>query len=169
MHLDSYLRQERARLSRASHRNRSWRSQRGTLIIELTASAFLFTFFAIMAVHVGVMIFGAFLNDRACRDAARAAAQGKTIAQATQLAQAVLIAHKQTNSFLTSPSLQTPIVYQDFGGNPPNPQTSPYVQVTTSTTANLPFAPINFLSGVFTQDKQLTFRQTYTFPIVRVN
>jgi hypothetical protein len=122
-----------------------------------------------MAVHVGVMIFGAFLNDRACRDAARAAAQGKTITQATQLAQAVLVAHKQTNSFLTSPSLQTPIVYQDFGGNPPNPQTSPYVQVTTLTTANLPFLPINFLSNAFTQDKQMTFKQTYTFPIVRVN
>jgi Flp pilus assembly protein TadG len=169
MNLISHFKQGRVQLSQTGRCHKLWRSQRGTLVLELTASAFLFTFFAIMAVHVGVMIFGAFLNDRACRDAARAAAQGKTIGQATQLAQAVLVAHKQTNSFLTSPSLQTPIVYQDFGGNPPNPQTSPYVQVTTSTTANLPFLPINFLSGVFTQDKQLTFKQTYTFPIVRIN
>jgi hypothetical protein len=155
------------RYGAGSARNR--RRENGTLILELTICAFLFTFFAVMAAHVGVMIFGAFLNDRACRDAARAAAQGKTIAQATQMAQAVLIAHKQTNSFLTSPALQTPIVYQDFGGNPPNPQTSPYVQVTTTTTANLPFGAINFEGAVFNQDKQLTFRQTYTFPIVRVN
>jgi hypothetical protein len=145
------------------------RKNSGSLILELTACTFLFTFFAVLAVHVGVMIFGAFLNDAACRDAARAAAQGKTITQATQLAQAVLVSHKQTNSFLTSPILLTPIVYQDFGGNPPNPQTSPYVQVTTTTTANLPFGALNFQGLIFTQDKQLTFSQTYTFPIVRVN
>src|SRR5215469_10494077 len=125
------------------------RSDRGSLVLELTACAFLFTFFAVMAVHVGVMIFGAFVNDRACRDAARAAAQGKTPAQATQLANAILVSHQQANSFLTSPTLQTPIVYQDFGGSPPNQQTSPYVQVTTKTTATLPFMPINFLGSVF--------------------
>jgi len=145
------------------------RSRSGSLILELTACTFLFTFFAIMAVHVGVMIFGAFVNDRACRDAARAAAQGKTLAQATQLASAVLVAHQQANSFLTSPALQTPIVYQDFGGTPPNAQTSPYVQVTTTTTATLPFIPINFLTAVFNNDKTAVFSQTYTFPIVRVN
>jgi hypothetical protein len=145
------------------------RSRSGSLVLELTACTFLFTFFAIMAVHVGVMIFGAFVNDRACRDAARAAAQGKTPAQATQLASAVLVSHQQLNSFLTSPALQTPIVYQDFGGSPPNPQTSPYVQVTTTTTATLPFMPINFITAVFNNDKTAVFSQTYTFPIVRVN
>jgi hypothetical protein len=153
---------------RGQRRTRTRKSS-GSLVIELTACAFLFTFFAILAVHVGVMIFGAFLNDRACRDAARAAAQGKTIAQATQLAKAVLVSHRQTNSFLTSPNLQIPIVYQDFGGNPPNPQTSPYVQVTTTTTSTLPFKALNFQGDVFTQDQTLTFSQTYTFPIVRVN
>jgi len=141
----------------------------GSLILELTGCAFMFTFFAVMAVQVGTLIFGAFLNDTACRDAARAAAQGKNLAQATLMAQAVLVSHKQTNSFLNSPSLQMPIVYQDFGGNPPNPQTSPYVQVTTATKATLPFALLNFLTTTFTQDKTCTFRQTYTFPIVRVN
>jgi hypothetical protein len=137
--------------------------------LELTACAFLFTFFAILAVHVGITIFGAFLNDRACRDAARAAAQGKTPPQATLLAKAVLVSHKQSNSFLTSPTLVIPIVYQDFGGTPPNPQTSPYVQVTTTTTSTLPFLPLNFLTSQFTQDQSMTFSQTYTFPIVRVN
>src|SRR5271170_6394370 len=146
-------------LSSRLHKRAFGRNPNGSLILELTAVTFVFSFFAVLAVHVGVMIFGAFMNDTACRDAARAAAQGKTIAQATQLAQAVLVSHQQTNSFLTSPNLQTPIVYQDFGGNPPNPQTSPYVQVTTRTTANLPFGAINFLTGVFTQDKQLTFSQ----------
>jgi len=152
----------------AKRRSRQ-RQQKGTLVIELTACAFLFTFFAILAVHVGVSIFGAFLNDRACRDAARAAAQGKTSAQATALAKAVLVSHKQSNSFLTSPNLQIPIVYQDYGGSPPNSQTSPYVQVTTTTTSTLPFKSLNFQGLTFTQDQTMTFSQTYTFPIVRVN
>jgi hypothetical protein len=163
----SLLRNVIPQRSRA-RRHAGARKSGGSLVIELTACSFLFTFFAIMAVHVGVMIFGAFLNDRACRDAARAAAQGKTVAQATQLAQAVLVSHKQLNSFLTSPTLKTPIVYQDFGGSPPNPQTTPYVRVTTTTTSTLPFKAINFQSGIFTEDQQLTFSQTYTFPIVRI-
>jgi hypothetical protein len=152
-----------------SQRRLKSRTRGGSLVLELTACTFLFTFFAILAVHVGTMIFGAFVNDRACRDAARAAAQGKTLAQATLLAKAVLVSHKQTNSFLASPNLQTPIVYQDFGGSPPNPQTSPFVQVTTTTKATLPFLPLNFLTSTFTQDQMMTFSQTYTFPIVRVN
>jgi hypothetical protein len=65
--------------------------------------------------------------------------------------------------------LVIPIVYQDFGGTPPNAQTSPYVQVTTTTTSTLPFLPLNFLTSQFTQDQSMTFSQTYTFPIVRVN
>jgi hypothetical protein len=148
---------------------RRTRTKGGALIVEFAGSAFLFTFFAVLSVHMGVIVYGAFLNDASCRDAARAAAQGKTSAQATQLAQTILISHRQVGSFLTSPALQLPIVYQDFGGNPPNPQTSPYVQVTTTTQVNLPFPAINFLTNVFNGDQHLQFHQTYTFPIVRVN
>jgi Flp pilus assembly protein TadG len=158
------------RVTRCSEKRCSGtRAKRGALIVEFASSLFLFTFFVILSVHIGVIIYGAFLNDAACRDATRAAAQGKTIAQATQLAQTILRSHRQSNSFLTSPVMQTPIVYQDFGGAPPNAQTSPYVQITTTTQVNLPFPAINFLTNLFTADQRLRFRQTYTFPIVRVN
>jgi len=151
-----------------SIRNRI-RSQNGDLVVELTVGTFIISIFAIIAVHAGLMIFGAFMNDTACRDAARAAAQGNTLTQATTLAQTILISHKQNvTTFISSPVLQTPIIYQDFGGSPPNTQTSPYVQLTTKTTVSLPIKAFSFLSDLFTSDKNLTFTATYEFPIVKV-
>jgi Flp pilus assembly protein TadG len=147
-------------------RARRRRGEKGALIVELTAALFLMTFFVILAIHIGIIIYGAFLNDAACRDAARAAAQAKTQVIATQQAQAVLVSHKQNNGYLSSPVLVVPIVYQ---GNSPNAQTSPYVQVTTTTTVNLPFPAMNFLTQVFNAGQNYTFSQTYTFPIVLVN
>jgi len=149
-------------LARAKRR----RGEKGALIVELTAALFLMTFFVILAIHIGIIIYGAFLNDRACRDAARAAAQAKTQAVATQNAQAVLVSHKQAGNYLSSPSLTVPIVYQ---GNSPNAQTSPYVQVTTTTQVTLPFPAMNFLTQIFNADSTYKFTQTYTFPIVLVN
>jgi Flp pilus assembly protein TadG len=145
------------------------RSPKGDLLVELTAGSFLLSIFACIAVHVGLLIYGAFMNDTACRDAARAAAQGNTAAQATTLAQTILISHKQnTTTYVGSPVLQTPIVYQDYGGNPPNTQTSPYVQLTTKTTVTLPIKFFSFLKDMFTSDQNLTFTATYEFPIVKV-
>ena len=150
------------------NRTKEVRAQRGDLVIELTVGCFFLMIFACIAVHVGLLIFGAFMNDTACRDAARAAAQGSTQAQATSLAQAVLVSHKQSaNTFVASPVLQTPIVYQDYGGNPPNAQTSPFIQLTTTTQVTLPIRFFSFLSDMFVSDKNLTFTATYTFPIVR--
>jgi Flp pilus assembly protein TadG len=148
-------------------RARRQRGEKGALIVELTAALFLLLFFVILSVHIGIIVYGAFLNDRACRDAVRAAAQAKTPAIATSQATAVLVSHKQgANSYLSSPVLVVPIVYQ---GSAPDAQTSPYVQVTTTTTVKLPFPAMNFLSLVFNADSNFTFSQTYTFPIVLVN
>ena len=147
-------------------RARRLRGEKGALIGELTAAIFLLVFFVVLSVHIGIIVYGAFLNDRACRDAVRAAAQAKTQAIATQKATAVLVSHKQSNGYLSSPVLVTPIVYQ---GNAPDAQTSPYVQVTTTTTVTLPFPAMNFLSQVFNADSSYKFTQTYTFPIVLVN
>jgi len=108
------------------------------------------------------------MNDTACRDAARAAAQGNSQTQATSLAQAILVSHKQVNSYLGSPVLQTPIIYQDYNGSPPDTQTSPYIQLTTRTQVTLPIRFFSFLSQMFTSDQNLTFTATYMFPIVRV-
>lgn len=144
------------------------RRKKGSALVEFSAFAFLFFVFSILAVHIAVVLYGAYFNDRACRDAARAAAQGMDGTQATKLATSVLKAHATPGTFLQTPILKTPVVYQDFGGTPPT-QTSPYVQVTTTTVAVLPFRPLSFLAGgTILQDGMIPFTQTYTFPIVRV-
>jgi hypothetical protein len=145
------------------------RSQKGDLIVEVTVGSFLLSIFAIIAVHVGLMIFGAFMNDTACRDACRAAAQGNTQAQATTLANTILLSHKQNvTTFISTPILQLPVIYQDYGGSPPNTQTSPYVQLTTKTTVTLPIRFFAFFADMFTSDQNLTFTATYEFPIVKI-
>lgn len=159
--IDSSLRPTRScRLGR--------RSKRGSLLIELSCGSFFFTLFAVLAMHMCVSMYGAFFNDQACRDAARAAAQGENITQATRQAQAVLKSHQINNGYLSSPVLKLPIVYNDFGGSPP-PQTSPYVQLTTSTTVTPPFQAMTFFNAGLLQDGKIVFTQTYTFPIVRTH
>jgi hypothetical protein len=142
------------------------RSSRGSISVELACGSLLVSVFVIVALHLGVAIFGAFINDRACRDACRNAAQGETPTEASQLVNVMLNAYQATG-FVSNPTLSAPIVYQDFGGTPPA-QTSPYVQVTTSTLVTMPLQAFAFFGSGFLQDGKLTFTKTYTFPIVRV-
>jgi hypothetical protein len=142
------------------------RNNRAHVLIELSCACFMMVVFTILTADMGVLIYGAEFNDRACRDAARAAAQGQDVQQSTQLIKAILKAHQGDGNYITAPTLQG-VVYNDFGGNPP-PQTAPFVTVTTLTTARAPFAPIVFFQGpVFLQNGSFTFTQSYTFPIVR--
>lgn len=149
--------------SRADHCNRG---KTGSLLVELSCCSFMMLVFVILAVHLSAIIFGAYMNDVACRDAARAAAQGEDLTQATRLAQTVLKGH-ETVSFVGKPVLKSPIVYQTFNGAP-DPQSSPYVQLTTSTEVTLPFQPLTFFGTAQFQDGKLKFSNTYTFPIVRL-
>lgn len=142
------------------------RNRTGSLLVELSCCSFMMLVFVILAVHLSAIIFGAYMNDVACRDAARAAAQGEDLGQATKLAQTVLKGH-ETVSFVGKPILQSPIVYQTFNGAP-DPQSSPYVQLTTSTEVTLPFQPLTFFGTAQFQDGKLKFSNTYTFPIVRL-
>ncbi|MFN8551244.1 MAG: hypothetical protein U0103_07135 [Candidatus Obscuribacterales bacterium] len=142
------------------------RSQRASILIELSCSCFMMLVFTILTADIGVLIYGAEFNDRACRDAARAAAQGQDARQSTQLIRAILKAHQGDGNYIKVPTLQN-LIYNDYGGNPPA-QEAPYVTVTTSTTARAPFAPLVFFEGpVFLKNGSFTFTQTYTFPIVR--
>ncbi|NJL72529.1 MAG: hypothetical protein HC888_13660 [Candidatus Competibacteraceae bacterium] len=120
----------------------------------------------LLSLHLGIIIFGAYLNDRVCRDACRNAAQGKDIGESTKLANAVVKGYS-SSSFLEAPQIVGPLVYQDFAGSPPS-QTSPYVSVTTTTGAVMPFGVLSFFNAGVLQDGKLTFRKTYTFPIVRI-
>jgi hypothetical protein len=122
--------------------------------------------FTILSADIGVLIYGAEFNDRACRDAARAAAQGQDAQQSTQLIRAILKAHQGDGNYITAPTMQS-LVYNDYGGNPPA-QTAPFVTVTTLTKARAPFAPLVFCKGpVFLQNGTFSFTQSYTFPIVK--
>ncbi len=146
------------------HANK-FRTKRAHVLIELSCSCFMMLVFTILTADIGVLIYGAEFNDRACRDAARAAAQGQDAQQSTQLIRAILKAHQGDGNYITSPTLQQ-LVYNDYGGNPP-PQVAPFVSVTTSTIARAPFAPLMFFQGpVFLENGSFSFSQTYTFPIL---
>ena len=157
----------------------SVRSQRGSSIIELGAIAFIMPLVMLICVNVGVMVFAAYLNDSACRDAARAAASRSNASDAYQVANIVVKNHSATcggliSSLVLLGSEPAPVgsatsSFFEFN-NFENPVTgesqideAPYVKVTTQLLASLP-APIVFNGSSFTN--QVSFRQSYTFPIL---
>lgn len=138
----------------------------GHTLIELSMLAVLFVVMSVLSLDVGYVIMGSQLNDRACRDAARAAAEADNYAGALDLAQTAVIAHRGDGYFVSSPTVEaSDFVYQDFSGSPP-PNTSPYVSVTTSCNIRIP-APIFFLGAEFGSSGTMNFRKTYVFPIVK--
>lgn len=139
------------------------RSSKGQLALELASTCIFLLVFTLISVDIGCLLYGASINDKACRDAARAAAQASNAADATRQANAALARHR-AGSIITPPTL-TSLTYQDFGGSPPADE-SPFVTVVTQCNSTLPFAPPELLGHVM--PNQLTYRQSYTFPIVRV-
>ncbi len=143
------------------------RCARGHNLIELSCVLVLLLVVSLLGMDVGVIVMGSSTNERTCRDAARAAAQGSDYATALRLAQAAVVAHPVDGYYLSQPAINaTNFVYQDFGGNPP-PNTSPFVSVTTSLRVRVP-APVLFAGAEFNPSNGLmTFNKTYTFPIVK--
>lgn len=151
------------------NRNRVYRRAsraRGILVLEMASAVFLLLIFTLLSLHISLLMYGASINDRACRDAARAAAQGQSPTEATQLASTILESHDPFGSYIGAPRIRGPVVYQDFGGSPPDQQ-SPFVRVTTETKVNMPFALLR-VCGETLRDGNVSFVQSYTFPIVRV-
>lgn len=141
------------------------RNQRGTLLLDLSVACIILIAFAVLALDCGgaIMAFG--MTDRACRDAARAAAQGSNPTEARQLANAIIRTYATSSGILSSPRVDN-VTYTDFGGHPPD-GSSPFVTVTTSASARV-LAPLSFfgrdlVSGSF------PMRKTYTFPIVKLD
>lgn len=142
------------------------RANAGHVLIEFVCFAFWLLLFMYICTDICVLLLGASANDRACRDAARAAAHGSNATEARTLAETSLKAHAGGGFFTSSPALFGNITYNDYAGNPPPAQT-PFVTVETRSTAKLPFAPIVWFNNGFTQSGSYTFSRTYTFPIVR--
>lgn len=128
---------------------------------------FMLAIVVILGVDIGVIMLADSTNDRACRDAARAAAGASDSTTALKRAQTAVLAHAVNSIFLTNPSVDTQnFQYNDFQGNPP-PDVSPYVEVATTITVNVP-APIVFGKASFDPGKgKMVLRKAYTFPIVK--
>ncbi|MBX9567486.1 MAG: hypothetical protein K2X77_01265 [Candidatus Obscuribacterales bacterium] len=155
------------------------RNERGSSIVELGAIAFIMPVIMLICVNVGVMVFAAYINDSACRDAARAAAQRSNPSDAYQVANIVVKNHSATCGGLISSLVllgQDPgpvgtatgssFEYNSFADpttGESNIDEGPYVKVTTQLLASLP-APIVFDGASFTN--QVKFKQSYIFPIV---
>lgn len=151
-------------MARASN---SRRKAQGTSLVELGAIGGLFIIMTLFSLNIGMLALGGSANERACRDAARAAAQGTSRDNALALARASLRAHPADGYFVTTSTLDTVnFVYEDFAGEAP-PNVSPFVQVTTSNDVRIP-APFLFPSAQSGGNSTVHFTKTYTFPIVKV-
>lgn len=165
-------------MNKMSSRN-SKRSAKGSSIIELSAIAFVMPLVMLICVNVGVMVFAAWLNDAACRDAARAAAERSNPTDAYRVADIVVKQLSTTTGGLISslvllgtepaPGASSSGSFFEYN-NCADPATgepiigdAPYVKVTTQLVASLP-APIVFNGASFTN--QVKFRQSYSFPLV---
>ena len=140
------------------------RSNRGSTAIELGAAALIMIGIVAFGLNVCMAMIGYTLNDRACRDAARSAAQGENLPEALQRANRILTTYRKSSPFFRLADRAT-VSYTDFGGTPPA-GVSPFVTVTTTASSDMP-CPINlFGNNVFGSSMQ--FRKSYTFPIVRL-
>lgn len=144
----------------------SQRSPKAHNIIELSAIAILLVVVAVFCANISVLLIGASLNERACRDAARAAAQGDSYTTSLKLAQAAVAAHAADGYFVTTPAVETAsFIYQDYSGNPPA-KGSPFVKVTTANTVRVP-APSLFFNVQTGTGGTMSFKTSYVFPIVK--
>ncbi|MBY0356970.1 MAG: hypothetical protein K2W82_03130 [Candidatus Obscuribacterales bacterium] len=139
----------------------------GHTILEVSMLSILFVVISIFCLDVGFILMASQVNERACRDAARAAAQADNYLSALQLAQAAVAGHQSDGYFVSTPTVEAgQFVYQDFGGNAP-PNVSPFVSVTTSTNVRIP-APVFFFGESVLDNGSMRFTKTYTFPIVKM-
>ncbi len=139
------------------------RRSSGFSFIEVAVSSFLVMVLAVVSINISILVFACAVNDKACRDAVRAAAQQPTAAKAQNFALASIKNHK-TDGFFISQVQLTNFNYNDFGGAPPPAGQCPLVQVTTSVDVTLP-APLIFMGATLTN--RMRFSQIYTSPIIK--
>jgi Flp pilus assembly protein TadG len=148
------------------------RSKKGMAALELAMTCGIIVAMSLVCLDVCFLVVASSVNDRACRDAARAASQQDSAAKAQDAARAALMIHRTQSNLVGQPTLVPELFsYVDNGGDPDIP--NPTVTVGTQTTVRMP-VPV-FLFGVnFGSDsggnrQSFTFRKVYTFPIVKFN
>jgi hypothetical protein len=147
----------------AAKRRSRTRPVSGSSFVELTVAVAIITAMTIFAVDICLVMVAYGVNDRACRDAARAAAQGADKSQALNLAKAATDMHDFLSNVIDEPAIdESTFTYQT------SPATGqPHVTVTTRTTVKVP-APV-FLMGAKISDDQISVASQYTFPIVNLD
>lgn len=145
-------------------RGRQARNQKGSGLAEFGVAAIIMIAMALFTLDIGtaMMCFG--LNDRACRDAARAAAGGSDKTEAENLARQIVKSYPAFGPLNGNVDV-VGVKYEDFNGNPPSGE-APYVTVTTRMNCRS-VAPIK-LFGTEAIKERFPVTKTYTFPIVKL-
>ncbi len=150
-----------------------WRNK-GLAAVELACGSVFLLVLTLFFIDITVLMLGYELNDKACRDACRAAAQQGTPMDAQNAAAAILRTHRADGNFVTDPILLTGptyFQYQDYVGDPT--AGNPMVTVTTECRVKTP-VPLGFVGSLFGHDSSWqnnswTFRKQYSFPIAAFN
>lgn len=148
-------------------RGRVQRKATGTGLAEVAIACVILVSMALFAIDIGTAMVLYNYNDRACRDAAREAANGQDTIEALRLANLTLQnwAQDPRKCLIRMNPIVKEIRYNDFNGNPPDGQ-SPFVSVTVRTEVRS-IAPFR-LAGVQVIRDNFTVQKTYTFPIVKM-
>jgi hypothetical protein len=158
------------------HVCKQYRDQNGSSFIEVGIASVAMAVIVFLALDCYIWMQAFMLNDLACRDACRAAAQASsptnTVAAYKTAAQNAAIRELQLHS-VSRPYIGNPtfvgggFLWQDYGASNGNPMPAipqtPFVRVQSSMNVNLP-VPIfmgNSMSG-----GALVFQRSYSMPIV---
>lgn len=136
--------------------------------MELASIAWIMPIAAMISLNAALAGFAAWVNDAACRDVARAAAQQPTKERALVAAGRALKAFVTRNNYTTSPELlldDSNFNFEIFADKDGKPQLekAPYVKVTTKMDVRLA-VPVLYASDGFTN--KLEFKQSYSYPIL---
>lgn len=147
------------------------RNKKGSALLELAAIAWVMPVAAVIAVNVGLLVFGAYINDAACRDAVRAASQQTNASDARAAALRAIKPFATASNVVSSPEILLTgdnFVFEPFLDDEGKPQTEkgPYVKVTSRLSAKLPCPVIFTVEG---PTDKIEFKQSYIFPLLNPN
>jgi hypothetical protein len=142
------------------------RSSKGSHVIELASVSLILAVVTIMALDIGVIVFGTVVHNRACREACRAAAQANGHERATKLARGILNAGRNESPYMTTVRFENwELDYNDYGGNP-QPDEQPTVTLTTHCDIRIP-AGASFCGALLgAPNGVIKSSCNYTFPIM---
>lgn len=148
------------------------RKTSGVSALELACGLVFVLVLTLIAIDITILLLGYEFNDRACRDACKAASQQSSSETAQAAAAATLKAHRADGNYVSEPVLLIgagEFNYQSFANSGGNPT----VTVTTECKVKTP-VPLTLVGSLFSErgasrDDSWTFRKRYTLPIATYN